>query len=151
MRSLAAGNCMHVLSVQSWGLSCDDKILPSKAVVAVLFPACVFSLSSLCYIFIVGYFCRLMAADKSRVAQISNSICRWDTRVNQHETQKGADGRGLFKNARTLVWLWLIHKSATRQTDERINPSLMFVYPRGVTTCPSVYTQKHMYANNGAK
>lgn len=39
-------------------------------------------------IFIVGYFCRLMVADMSRVKQIRNSIYCWDTRVNQQGIQQ---------------------------------------------------------------
>lgn len=39
-------------------------------------------------IFIVGYFCRLMVADKSRVKQIRNSIYCWDTWVNQQKKRR---------------------------------------------------------------
>jgi len=69
-------------------------------------------------IFIVGYFCRLMVADMSRVKQIRNSIYCWDTWVNQHKkrwrTQKTrahisltvthAQKHTQDKQTRGLVW-----------------------------------------------
>lgn len=91
-------------------------------------------------IFIVGYFCRLMVADKSRVKQIRNSIYCWDTWVNQQETQKKID-RHTHPKRHTHISLTVAHtqktQKHTRQTDKRISlmlARLLFVYPCNDTT-----------------